>query len=92
MPGGALILAGGCFAAGALSLYVLALYRWVRTVRATLLGLAMLLVFTYWQSGRAEGMQALGLVATATVMILPSLVGALTGALLGYRHGGRTDG
>jgi len=92
MPGGVLTLAGGCFAAGALSLYVLARYGWVRTVRATGLGLAMLLVFTYWQAGRVEDMRGLGLIATATVLILPSLVGALAGALLGYRHGSRNDG
>jgi hypothetical protein len=31
-------------------------------------------------------MRALGLIATGTLMILPALVGALAGTLLGTRH------
>jgi hypothetical protein len=92
MPGGVIVLVGGCLVAGAMSLYVLALYGWIRTVRATLLALVMLLVFTYWQAGRAEDMRGLGLSVTATLMILPSLVGAMAGAMLGYRHGSRRNG
>lgn len=87
MPGWTFTIAGACFAAAALSLYILSRFAWVRTSRATLLALAFLLVFTYWQAGRAEEeMRALGLIVTATLMILPALTGGLAGALLGYRH------
>jgi uncharacterized membrane protein len=91
MPGWTIAIAAGCFGAAALSLYILSRYAWVRTTRATILALAFLLAFTYWQAGEAEEeMRALGLIVTATLMILPALTGALAGALLGYRHRTRT--
>jgi hypothetical protein len=86
MPPGAFLVAAACFAAAAFSLYFLVRFAWVRTARATILAFALLLAFTYWQAGRAEGMQALALVATATLMILPALVGGLAGAFLGGRR------
>jgi hypothetical protein len=86
MPPGAYLVAAACFAAAALSLYLLSRFAWVRTTRATILAFALLLAFSYWQAGRAEGMQALALAATATLMILPALVGSLAGAFLGGRR------
>ncbi len=86
MPPAAWGVAFTCLAIAALSLYILARHGWVRTTRATVLALAGLLAFTYWEASRAEDMRALGLIATGTLMILPALVGALAGTLLGNRH------
>lgn len=91
MPGWTIAIAAGCFSVAAFSLYILARFAWVRTTRATILALAILLVFTYWQAGETEEeMRALGLIVTATLMILPALTGALAGAFLGYRHRTKT--
>lgn len=89
MPPAALGVAFTCLVIAGLSLYVLARHGWVRTTRATVLALAGLLAFTYWEASRAEDMRALGLIATGTLMILPALVGALAGTLLGSRRRNR---
>jgi hypothetical protein len=86
MPPVAWGVAFTCLAVAAIALYILARHGWVRTTRATVLALAGLLAFTYWEASRAEDMRALGLIATGTLMILPALVGALAGTLLGNRH------
>ncbi len=86
MPPAAWGVAFTCLAVAGVCLYILARHGWVRTTRATVLALAGLLAFTYWEASRAEDMRALGLIATGTLMILPALVGALAGTLLGIRH------
>lgn len=86
MPPGAYLLAAGCFVVAAFSLYVLTRSGWVRTTRAAILALAMLLVFTYWLASRAEDMLALALIASATLMILPAFAGSLAGAYFGNRR------
>jgi hypothetical protein len=86
MPVGAYLLAAACFAVAALSLFVLARFGWLRTTRAAILALGMLLVFSYWQASRAEDMHALALIASATLMILPAFVGSLAGAFIGTRR------
>jgi uncharacterized membrane protein YfcA len=75
-----------CFAVAGIALYILARFAWVRTTRATVLALVILLAYTYWQASQAEDMLDLALIATGTLMILPALVGALAGTLLGQRH------
>lgn len=86
MPAAAWLTLIACALAAFAGLYVLARHAWVRTTRATLLALALLLAFTYWEASRAEGMRALGLIASATLTILPAFVGGLAGVILGQRR------
>jgi lipopolysaccharide export LptBFGC system permease protein LptF len=83
---GAYVVAALCLSVAALSLYILARFGWVRTTRATILALVILLVLAYWEGGRATDMRGQGMIATATLMILPALVGALAGTWLGQKH------